>query len=113
MLQRTGLLLLLLLPFVSRFGRKDKAFYRIVSTDSRRARNAKPLEYLGTYDPFASKRDGVKEITLKVDRVKYWLSVGAQPSSAVERLLSVAGLAPQPPIKYQPQKSKPRKEIEE
>ncbi len=53
---------------------------------------------LGTYDPIASK-DGVKEVRVKVDRMKYWLSVGAQPSETVARLLAHVGMLPPPPIR--------------
>jgi len=44
--------------------------------------------------------DGFKELRLKVDRVKYWLSTGAQPSDTVAKLLWRAGLAPPPPIPF-------------
>ena len=46
--------------------------------------------------------DGAKECRLKVDRIKYWLSVGAQPSERVSYLLWRAGLMPAPPIHYAP-----------
>ena len=59
-----------------------------------------PLQ-LGTYDPIAS-RDGVKEVRVKVDRMKYWLSVGAQPSETVARLLAHVGMLPPPPIRCVP-----------
>jgi ribosomal protein S16 len=59
---------------------------------------------VGTYDPLPQKLDGVKEVRLKVDRVKYWLAVGAQPSSRVAYLLWRAGMVPTPPIRYTPTK---------
>ncbi len=62
---------------------------------------------MGTYDPIASK-DGVKEVRVKMDRMKYWLSVGAQPSDIVARLLGHLGVLPQPPIRFQPKKSQVR-----
>jgi ribosomal protein S16 len=55
---------------------------------------------LGTYDPIASAKDGVKEVRLKFDRIKYWLSVGAQPSEPFAKLLSNVGFLPAPPIRY-------------
>jgi len=58
-----------------------------------------PPSQLGTYDPIPSKRDGYKEIRLKVDRVKYWLGHGAEPSEAVATLLWRSGLLPPPPIR--------------
>jgi len=65
---------------------------RIVSCDSRSRRDGKFLEIVGTYDPIARK--GVKEVRLNVDRVKYWLGVGAQPSDTTARLLGQFGLLP-------------------
>lgn len=41
---------------------------------------------VGTYNPLAT-RSGVKEVTFKVDRIRYWISVGAQPSDRVAWLL--------------------------
>ncbi len=65
---------------------------------------------LGTYDPIASRKDGVKEVRVKVDRMKYWLSVGAQPSETVARLLGHVGMLPPPPIRFQPMKSTPKEQ---
>ena len=53
---------------------------------------------LGTYHPVPSK-DGVKELTLNSDRIKYWLSVGAQPSERVKWLLGKAEILPPAPYK--------------
>ncbi|KAJ9657401.1 37S ribosomal protein S16, mitochondrial [Coniosporium apollinis] len=65
----------------------------------RTARNSKPLEVLGTYDPIPKPpRPGDeggrpwKDIKLDTSRAKYWLGVGAQPSDPAWRLLSMAGL---------------------
>lgn len=85
---------------LARFGCKHRPFYRVVATDSRKWRDGKPAEYIGTYDPIPRHSDGFKEIRLKVDRVKYWLSVGAQPTDTVAKLLWRAGLAPPPPIPH-------------
>ena len=46
--------------------------------------------------------DGVKEVRLRVDRIKYWLSCGAQPSDRVSYLLWRAGLMPAPPLRFEP-----------
>ncbi|CAM9799141.1 unnamed protein product, partial [Ascophyllum nodosum] len=48
---------------------------------------------VGTYNPLAN-RAGVKEVTFKVDRVRYWVSVGAQPSDRVAWLLGQFGILP-------------------
>jgi small subunit ribosomal protein S16 len=83
---------------LQRFGVRNNPFYRIVAADARSPRDGKFLERLGTYNPRPSK-DGIKEITADSDRVKYWLSVGAQPSDRVGWLLGKAGLIPPPPTR--------------
>jgi len=60
----------------------------------RTARNSKPLEVLGTYDPLPKTPQGgegrkFKDIKLDTARAKYWLGVGAQPSDPAWRLLSM------------------------
>ena len=67
------------------FGRKHRPFYRIVAIDSRQPRNGRVIEELGAYDPMI--RDTDSRVTLKPDRVKYWLGVGALPSERVATLL--------------------------
>lgn len=62
-------------------GRKHRPYYRIVAIDSRQPRNGRVLEELGTYDPMIKDTDS--RVTLKPDRVKHWLSVGALPSENV------------------------------
>lgn len=95
---------------LARFGCRNRPFYRIVAIDARRRRDAKPIEYVGTYDPLPAQLDGAKECRLRVDRIKYWLGVGAQPSERVSYLLWRAGLMPMPPIRYTPTKWITRKE---
>ncbi|KAL9056505.1 MAG: hypothetical protein Q9162_002880 [Coniocarpon cinnabarinum] len=81
---------------LARFGRRHQPFYNIVVAQARTARNSKPLEVLGTYDPIPqAPPDGgrkFKDIQLDVVRAKYWLGVGAQPSDGAWRLLSMIGL---------------------
>jgi len=74
---------------LARGGAKKRPFYRIVASDARSPRDGRFLEKLGTYNPMTA--DG----TLTVDRarVDYWLSVGAQPTDAVRRLLRKATAA--------------------
>lgn len=67
---------------------------------------------LGTYDPKQYALDGVKEVRLRMDRIKYWLGVGAQPSDRVAYLLWRSGLLPTPPIRFQPSKSKSKQKEE-
>lgn len=113
---------------LARFGRTNSPFYNIVVaharqdnpnhascppvanqkkakiltafTCSRTARNSKPLEVIGTYDPIP-KKDSYddsgklhKDIRLDVDRAKYWVGVGAQPTDTVWRFLSMVCATP-------------------
>ncbi|XP_061364988.1 small ribosomal subunit protein bS16cy-like [Gastrolobium bilobum] len=82
---------------LSRLGCRNNPFYRVIVTDSKTTRDGKNLEVLGFYNPRSGK-DSDKRMGLTVERVKYWLSVGAQPSDTVESLLFQAGLLPPPPI---------------
>jgi len=69
-----------------RFGRRHRPFYRLAALDRRTRRNGTAIEYLGWYDPIA--RDEEKRLELNEDRIKYWLSVGAQPSETVRDILA-------------------------
>ena len=62
--------------------------------DARAARDSRAIEQLGFYDPL--EQDQAKAVSLKEDRVKYWLSVGAQPSETVRGLLKKVGIDPTP-----------------
>jgi ribosomal protein S16 len=57
--------------------------YRIVIADSRTKRDGRAIEYIGIYQP----KEDPSVIQVKSERVQYWLSVGAQPSEAVQRIL--------------------------
>lgn len=92
-----------------RFGRTHTPFYRMVAANHKAPRDGKFLEIVGTYNPIANK-EGVKEIRLKTDRLKYWLSVGAQPSDRVAWILGKFGVLPPKPRGFNPTKMVPRKE---
>jgi small subunit ribosomal protein S16 len=79
---------------LKRFGRCHRPFYRINAIDSRTPRDGRPIEELGHYDPI--EPDQEKAVVLKPERIKYWLSVGAQPSDTVRDLLKKAGIDPTP-----------------
>lgn len=70
-----------------RVGRKKQPSYRVVVADSRDARDGRYIEIIGFYNP----RTEPATMTLKEDRALYWLSVGAQPSEAVQRMLDKLG----------------------
>lgn len=69
---------------LKRMGRRKRPFYRIVVADSRRARDGKSIEVVGTYDPLT---DPVT-IRIKEENVLSWLEKGAQPSETVRQILS-------------------------
>lgn len=70
---------------LSRVGRKKIPVYRIVVMDSRKARGGNYIENVGHYDPIS------KELTLKRDRIEYWISKGAQPTNTVAKLIAKQG----------------------
>lgn len=70
---------------MNRMGRPHRPFYRINAIDQRTKRDGKVIEMLGWYDPISS--DAAKQVNLNVERIKHWLSVGAQPSDTVTDLL--------------------------
>ncbi|MBM3580300.1 MAG: 30S ribosomal protein S16 [Alphaproteobacteria bacterium] len=76
---------------LSRGGRKNVPFYRILATNSTSPRDSKFLEKLGTYNPLLSDSDE-KRVTLDKERVEYWLSVGAKPSEKVAKFLIALGV---------------------
>ena len=66
-----------------REGAKNRPYYKVVVADSRSPRDGKFLEILGTYDPKRTDHNS----TLKLDRIDYWMSQGAQPSDTVRSLI--------------------------
>jgi len=69
---------------LTRIGAKKRPYYRIVVADSRYARDGRVLENVGTYDPM--KETG--GVTVKQERLTYWLDKGATPSDTVKSLIS-------------------------
>ena len=86
---------------LQRWGEKHNPVYRIVAATVRAARDAKFLEILGTYNPHPD-RYGTKHVTLNVERIKYWVARGADPSEPVARLLGRANVIPIFPRRGQP-----------
>ena len=70
-----------------RQGAKKQPTYRVVVADQRTARDGRIVENIGFFNP----RTEPETLQVDVERARYWLSVGAQPSQAVERLLKAAG----------------------
>ena len=73
---------LVLMIRLSRMGARKQPHYRIVVIEKERARNGRPVEVVGTYNP----RTNPASIEMKRDRVDYWVSKGAQMSDRVNKL---------------------------
>ena len=78
---------------LSRMGARKQPFYRIVVIEKARARNGRPVEVVGTYNPGTTPTS----IDFKRDRVDYWVSKGAQMSERVGKLYSKPPAAPAVP----------------
>lgn len=81
---------------MSRLGRPHKPFYRVSAVDSRVKRDGAVIETLGWYDPCAQKG---QQIELNGERIKYWISKGAQPSETVADLLAKHQIIDAGPVK--------------
>ena len=76
---------------LARGGAKKRPYYRIVIADARAPRDGKFIERVGSYNPLLPK-DHEERVKLLDDRIKYWLSKGAQPTDRVLRFLDAAGI---------------------
>ena len=90
-------------------GVRKRPVYKIVVADSRFPRDGRFVEKLGSYNPLLpkEKKDRIK---LEVERLKYWMSKGAQPTLRVSRLLGEMQIIPMPKPGNNPQKAIPKKE---
>jgi small subunit ribosomal protein S16 len=66
---------------MKKMGRKHRHYFRIVAIDGRQPRDGRIIEELGSYDPHVKTTD--ERVRLRPARIKYWISVGAQPSENV------------------------------
>ncbi|TFK57036.1 ribosomal protein S16 [Heliocybe sulcata] len=90
----------------SMHGKRHQKTFRLNAIDSRKRRDAKPIEVLGVYNPKPEAGEHYKTVQWSVDRIKYWLGVGALPSPSVVRLLTLGGIIP-PDSKYHKSATKP------
>jgi small subunit ribosomal protein S16 len=74
---------------MKKMGRKHRPYFRICAIHGHQPRDGRVIEELGSYDPLIPETDA--RVTLNVDRVDYWLSVGAQPSEKVSVLIKKYG----------------------
>lgn len=73
---------------LARSGAKKRPFYHLVAADSRRARGGRYIERLGFYNPIAV--EGEEGVRIDLERVDYWVSVGAQLSDRATKIVEAA-----------------------
>ena len=94
---------------LSRGGTKKRPVYKIVVAESKFARDGRFIEKLGFFNPLLPK-DKKERIGLESERIKYWLSQGAQPTTRVARILGENNFIPMPKSGNNPNKAIPKKE---
>ena len=92
---------------LARGGAKNRPYYRVVVADSRMPRDGRYIERVGSYNPMLEHGDE-NRLVIREDRVKHWLSVGAQSTDRVQRLLAQAGLVEAKPRRDQTKQDKPK-----
>lgn len=73
---------------LTRLGAHKKPFYRLIVADSKARRDGPFIEILGTYDPLKEP----SEIKIDLEKARFWLQKGAQPTETAKRLMQKAGL---------------------
>ena len=96
---------------LARGGSKKRPFYRIVAADSRMPRDGRFIEKLGTYNPLLPK-DSEERVKMDLERVKYWMDQGAQPTDRIARMLEAAGVIDKKE-RSNPQKGEPGQKAKE
>lgn len=97
---------------LARGGAKKRPFYQIVVADARSPRDGRFVEKVGSYNPMLPK-ESQDRVKLVEDRIKYWLSKGAQPTDRVALFLGKADLIKMPEIRETPKKSAPKAKAQE
>jgi len=97
---------------LARWGVRKNPYYHIVVSDSRSPRDGKFLETVGKYNPML-ENNAENKYTIKAERVKYWLSVGAQPTGKVHDILARFSILEKKVRPEQPKKSLPKAKAQE
>lgn len=97
---------------LARGGAKKRPFYRIVVAEATAPRDGRFVERVGSYNPILPAGHA-ERVVLNAERLKYWLSVGAQPTERVERFMGFAGIVPMPGNANRPNKAAPKAKAQE
>jgi small subunit ribosomal protein S16 len=97
---------------LSRGGSKKRPYYRIVIADSRRSRDGKFIDQVGTYNPMLNK-ENPERVKIDVEKAKEWIAKGAQPSDRVKLFLSTMGVGDKPVITEKTKQHLPKKKAQE
>ena len=96
---------------LARGGTKKRPYFRVVVADERAPRDGRFIEKVGTYNPLLSG-DNPERVKLDLERIKHWLSKGAQPTDRVLRFLDAAGVLKRE-SRLNPEKAKAGKKAQE
>jgi small subunit ribosomal protein S16 len=96
---------------LARGGTKKRPYFRVVVADERAPRDGRFIEKVGTYNPLLPG-DSPERVKLDLERIKHWLSKGAQPTDRVLRFLDAAGVLKRE-ARLNPEKAKPGKKAQE
>ena len=97
---------------LSRAGTKKRPYYRVVIAESRMPRDGRFIERVGSYDPMLP-HESPERVKLDLERIKHWLSHGAQPTERVTLFLAKAGLAEAPGRREQTKQHLPKAKAQE
>ena len=97
---------------LARGGAKKRPYYNLVIADCRSPRDGRFVEKVGTYNPMVAA-DHAERLVLKEDRIKYWLSVGAQPTDRLAKFFGQRHLMAMPEARQNSQKAQPKKKAQE
>ena len=93
---------------LKRFGRKHAPFYRLNAIEDRAARDGKPIEQIGWFNPL--EKDDAKRMSINTERATWWLDHGAIPSETASTLLKQSGVEHKRLVLPKPGKPKPKTE---
>ncbi|MDR1034414.1 MAG: 30S ribosomal protein S16 [Holosporales bacterium] len=96
---------------LARGGSKKRPYYKVVVAENTAPRDGKFIERLGSYNPFLEQGDP-ERMVVEQERVKHWLSIGAQASDRVNSILAELGIIIAPIRRETPKKSAPKKKAQ-